>query len=415
MVSLTSAATLLAIVLTAGCQVASASPQPQIQGTIVPRAAAAPELGDVCDINKDRIVCADEKSLLICDRNEWVQFSNCNLGTVCRNGNCVYPEASGSSPAASAPAASAPAASAPGASAPSASAPAGSAPAASVPGAASSSNAVAPSPSLAQSQPPSSTGSAAVSKPASSPGVAQPTSAATKSSAVQPSSAPSSSAGGGGGSESGGGGGDNFGITCDKFNKAVSAASSAISNSYPAPSSAQCNSFVKNMKSAGGIASSREAAMFLANILWESDGLRAKEEYDCQTLPDWCAQNYKTPEDVSGQTYWGRGYIQLTWHYNYLDASKGLYGDDRLAKDTAQVAKDEDIAWKVSFWFWKDRVRSDPGVQAGNFGASINKINGGLECRGSAQDKAKKRYAMYKAILPVFAPGETPKEAGCYN
>ncbi|KAJ2432221.1 hypothetical protein GGF41_000110 [Coemansia sp. RSA 2531] len=404
MVSLTSAATLLAIVLTAGSQVASASPQPQIQGTIVPRAAAAaPELGDVCDINKDRIVCADEKSLLICDRNEWVQFSSCNLGTVCRNGNCVYPEAisgGGSSPAVSAPAASAPAASAP---------------AASVPGAAGSSNAAAPSSSLAQSQPPSSTGSAALSKPASSPGVAQPTSAATKSSAVQPSSAPSSSAGGGGGGGGNDSGGNNFGITCDKFNKAVSAASSAISNSYPAPSSAQCNSFLKNMKSAGGIASSREAAMFLANILWESDGLRAKEEYDCQKLPDWCAQNYKTPEDVPGKTYWGRGYIQLTWHYNYIDASKALFGDDRLAKDPAQVAEDEDTAWMVSFWFWKDRVRSDPGVQAGNFGASINKINGGLECRGSAQDKAKKRYAMYKAVLPIFAPGETPKEAGCYN
>ncbi|KAJ2049920.1 hypothetical protein GGH13_008848 [Coemansia sp. S155-1] len=401
MVSLTSAVTLLAIVLTAGCQVASASPQPQIQGTIVPRAAAAPELGDVCDINKDRIVCADEKSLLICDRNEWVQFSSCNLGTVCRNGNCVYPEAisgGGSSPAVSAPAASAPAASAP---------------AASVPGAAGSSNAAAPSSSLAQSQPPSSTGSAALSKPASSPGVAQPTSAATKSSAAQPSSAPSSSAGGGGGGNDSGG--NNFGITCDKFNKAVSAASGAISNSYPAPSSAQCNSFLKNMKSAGGIASSREAAMFLANILWESDGLRAKEEYDCQKLPDWCAQNYKTPEDVPGKTYWGRGYIQLTWHYNYIDASKALFGDDRLVKDPAQVAEDEDTAWMVAFWFWKDRVRSDPGVQAGNFGASINKINGGLECRGSAQDKAKKRYAMYKAVLPIFAPGETPKEAGCYN
>ncbi|KAJ2566423.1 hypothetical protein GGH95_004460, partial [Coemansia sp. RSA 1836] len=146
-----------------------------------------------------------------------------------------------------------------------------------------------------------------------------------------------------------------------------------------------------------------------------SDGLRAKEEYDCKTLPDWCAQNYKTPEDVAGQTYWGRGYIQLSWHYNYLDASKGLFGDDRLAKDPAQVAKSEDLAWNVSFWFWKDRVRSDPGVQAGNFGAAINKINGGLECRGSAQDKAKKRYAMYKAVLPIFAPGETPKETGCYN
>ncbi|KAJ2486159.1 hypothetical protein IWW37_005709 [Coemansia sp. RSA 2050] len=392
MVSMTSAAALLAIALTGRFQPSYASPQPQIQGTIVPRADAKPALGDVCDIKKDRIVCADEKSLLICDRNEWVQFSNCTLGTVCRDGNCYYPESiSGSG-----------------------------SPAASTPAVASSSNAKVPQSSLAQSRPPAPSGSIAASKPASSPGVPPPTPAATKPSSAQPSAALSTSAGGGeggggGGGNESGGGGDNFGITCDKFNKAVSAASSAIGNSYPAPSSSQCNAFLKNMKSAGSISSSREAAMFLANILWESDGLRAKEEYDCQKLPDWCAQNYKTPEDVSGKTYWGRGYIQLTWHYNYIDASKGLYGDDRLAKNPEQVAKDENTAWAVSFWFWKDRVRSDSGVQAGNFGASINKINGGLECRGNAQDKAKKRYTMYKAVLPIFAPGETPKEAGCYN
>ncbi|KAJ1774952.1 hypothetical protein LPJ62_006992 [Coemansia sp. RSA 2167] len=166
----------------------------------------------------------------------------------------------------------------------------------------------------------------------------------------------------------------------------------------------------------GDIASAREAAMFLANILWESDGLQAKEEYDCQDLPDWCAQNYKTPEDAPGKTYWGRGYIQLTWHYNYEAASEGLFGDDRLVESPDQVATDEDLAWGVSFWFWKENVHGDAGVQEGNFGSSINKINGALECNGgTAQDKAKKRYEMYKAILPIFAPGELPKETGCYN
>ncbi|ORX69860.1 lysozyme-like protein [Linderina pennispora] len=229
-------------------------------------------------------------------------------------------------------------------------------------------------------------------------------------------SSSSSGSGGSGGGGGGGGGGSNFGITCDKFNKAVVDGGNAIGQRYPTPSSSQCSSFLNGMVSKGHIANAREAAMFLSNILWESDGLRAKEEYDCKSLPDWCAQNYKTPSDVPGQTYWGRGYIQLSWHYNYLDASKGLFGDDRLTKNTAQVASNEDLAWGVSFWFWSDRVRSDPGVQAGKFGASINKINGGLECNGgAAADKARKRYAMYKVILPLFAPGETPIESGCYN
>ncbi|KAJ1952764.1 hypothetical protein GGI12_006164, partial [Dipsacomyces acuminosporus] len=73
------------------------------------------------------------------------------------------------------------------------------------------------------------------------------------------------------------------------------------------------------------------------------------------------------------------------------------------------------IAWDVSFWFWKQNVHSDPGVLAGKFGASVNKINGALECRGGHADKARKRFAKYKAILPVFAPGEKAIESGCYN
>ncbi|KAJ1958956.1 hypothetical protein GGI12_004594 [Dipsacomyces acuminosporus] len=319
--------------------------------------------GDTCDITKDRFACMNEQSLLLCNQNVWAKYSDCNPGTHCLNGECAYDGATSTAAAPSAP----------------------------------------------QQQPSQSLMSGPSGAAKTSPD-AYATSAAP--SASQPiSSAPPYQTGGG----NGGNGGNNFGITCQKFNQAVSAASKAIGNNYPAPSAAQCSSFLKGMKPAGSISSGREAAMFLANILWESDGLRAKEEYACRDMPDWCAQNYKTPEDTPGQTYWGRGYIQLSWHYNYLDASKELYGDDRLVKNTQEVSKDEDVAWNVSFWFWKDRVRSDPGVQAGKFGASINKINGALECRGAAQDKAKKRYEMYKAILPIFAPGETPIESGCYN
>ncbi|KAJ2711464.1 hypothetical protein H4R19_003234, partial [Coemansia spiralis] len=132
--------------------------------------------------------------------------------------------------------------------------------------------------------------------------------------------------------------------------------------------------------------------------------------------PDWCAMNYMIPGDSHpGKAYWGRGYIQLTWKYNYEAASKALFGNNKLVDDPTLASKNENVAWDVSFWFWSENVHSDPGVQAGKFGASINKINGAIECRGLAQEKAKKRYAMYKAILPIIAPGQTPDESGCYN
>lgn len=61
---------------------------------------------------------------------------------------------------------------------------------------------------------------------------------------------------------------------------------------------------------------------------------------------------------IKGKRYWGRGYIQLTWSYNYKAASLDLFNDDRLYTDPDQVATDDNIAWEVSFWFWKKNVHS---------------------------------------------------------
>ncbi|KAJ2232520.1 hypothetical protein H4R99_006832 [Coemansia sp. RSA 1722] len=422
MVSLTNVASILVAVMAAGTQVANAVPNPQeaasdgnveavsspvegaAQGNIDVAASTSeagdsqepqqtPQAGEGCDVTVDRIVCGTDTSLLFCSNNEWVEFSNCTTGTVCKDGMCVFPdteddaqnEDSADQPQSSDP----------------------------VTQEDDQDSAAAQDGDTNQDE----VSSSDVADTAAEPADSQQTEG-TEDAQASSSDDGGDQQEGDGGEDSGGGStdsGDSFGITCDKFSEAVTKAGDAIGQKYPAPSDAQCQSFLKGMPE-GDISSAREAAMFLSNILWESDGLQAKEEYACQDMPDWCAENYKTPEDVEGQTYWGRGYIQLSWHYNYVDASEGLYGDDRLAKDTSQVSKNEDTAWAVSFWFWKDRVRSDPGVQEGNFGASINKINGGLECNGgAAADKAKKRYEMYKVVLPIFAPGETPKESGCYN
>ncbi|KAJ2806608.1 hypothetical protein H4R20_001625 [Coemansia guatemalensis] len=439
MVSLTSAGSLLVATLAAGAQIANAMPQPQ--GSIVPKADYQHKDGDECNVQQDRITCADENSMLFCSNNKWVEFSACNPGTICKNGECVFPDESSAAEASSPEAqandntmssvadVSSPVANAvPGASdagatdaaAPSSAAvptAAGATDAAATPAGASDAGASDAGASDTGATDAGASDAGASDAAASDAGASDAAATDAESSAPEASdesgsdAAESSSAGG---SDSSSGGGGDFGINCDKFDEAVSKASEAIGQTYPKPSQEQCQSFLKGMPN-GEISSAREAAMFLSNIIWESDGLRAKEEYECKDKPDWCAQNYKTPEDVPGQTYWGRGYIQLSWHYNYEDASKGLYNDERLAKDASQVSKNEDVAWNVSFWYWKANVRSDSGVQAGNFGSSINKINGALECKGAAQDKAKKRYEIYKAVLKVFDPNETPKETGCYN
>ncbi|CAG7684261.1 unnamed protein product, partial [Allacma fusca] len=108
--------------------------------------------------------------------------------------------------------------------------------------------------------------------------------------------------------------------------------------------------------------------MALAQFLYESDGLRAKREYACEV--DNCAGQYTTPWcDIDGEHYYGRGYIQLTWCYNYLAASRDLYGADWLIWDPDVVGRDDSVAWDTAFWFWRVNVHFQPGVQEGMFGA----------------------------------------------
>lgn len=125
----------------------------------------------------------------------------------------------------------------------------------------------------------------------------------------------------------------------------------ANSNGYPRPTTVQYNAFIQGLPK-GLITSKEEAAMALTQFLHESDGLRAKREYRCQFSG--CPGEYNNQGCESwGQYYYGRGYIQLSWCYNYRDASQGLFGDSRLIYDPDMVARDENVAWNTAFWFWK--------------------------------------------------------------
>ncbi|KAL9708016.1 hypothetical protein quinque_011534 [Culex quinquefasciatus] len=74
-----------------------------------------------------------------------------------------------------------------------------------------------------------------------------------------------------------------------------------------------------------GMTSDRnEVAMFLAQVIYESAGFRYREEIGGASK--------------SYAPYYGRGYIQLTWKYNYQAASRDIFNDDRLVRDPGMVA-----------------------------------------------------------------------------
>lgn len=152
--------------------------------------------------------------------------------------------------------------------------------------------------------------------------------------------------------------------------------------------------------------------MCLAQLLHESDGLRAKREYACQHNN--CPNSYRYPGcDAPNQYYYGRGYIQLSWCYNYRDASQALFNDARLVRDPDSVARDDAIAWRTAFWFWNARVHDREGVQQGRFGASTRAINGGIECSSPGNQQAQKRFQLYGRVRAAFGLSGAGDPSGC--
>lgn len=98
--------------------------------------------------------------------------------------------------------------------------------------------------------------------------------------------------------------GKNYLITQSEFNAAV------LNSGYSQPTSTQYQNLVSLAGPQGNIFSKLQLAMFLAQILWESDGLKATREYYCYpTFNSGC--EYSTGIGYPGQNYYGRGYIQL--------------------------------------------------------------------------------------------------------
>lgn len=91
-------------------------------------------------------------------------------------------------------------------------------------------------------------------------------------------------------------------VSFEEFKNSIS------KSGYETPNYEKYHNFVTQLKRQGNIDTKTEAAMFLAQILWESDGLRAKSEYACEHTG--CPGVYGTSRYI-GQNYYGRGYIQL--------------------------------------------------------------------------------------------------------
>ncbi|ELA42015.1 uncharacterized protein VICG_00862 [Vittaforma corneae ATCC 50505] len=247
-----------------------------------------------------------------------------------------------------------------------------------------------PSPSPSSGQPPA----PSPSQPSSSPGQSSQPSTDAKSSSQQ---SPSSSSG----SDSKPGAGGQM-VTSEQV-------TSALKENGMNPNSKYLDAVVKSANT--HFKDKDFLAMYLAQLAHESGGYVYIEEIACKDTK--CPGQYGT--GAPGKSYYGRGFIQLSWPDNYKSASQDLGMGDKLYQNPDLVAQDVDIAVKVSEWFWDKKVMTAPGVKdKKQFGSTTKAINGAIECGGSGTDQAKKRYTLYKSMAKAMGITNLASEAGCY-
>lgn len=136
------------------------------------------------------------------------------------------------------------------------------------------------------------------------------------------------------------------------------------------------------------LSSRNEVSMLLAHIFHETGGLMYNEEQN----PD-----NRYFNEIKKQSYHGRGYLMLSYIYNYHKASNELGLGDRLVNNP-DLVKEDKYAVETTYWYWKKVVLKNTKVCDTNFGESTIEINGNLEGTDEGKEMARHRFELYKKI-----------------
>eukprot|EP00804_Cyclotella_cryptica_P019397 CCRYP_006589-RA/>CCRYP_006589-RA protein AED:0.05 eAED:0.05 QI:76/0.88/0.8/1/0.77/0.9/10/0/1153 len=118
----------------------------------------------------------------------------------------------------------------------------------------------------------------------------------------------------------------------------------------------------------------------------------------------------------ANKLYFGRGSGILSWNYNYIDASVAITGSkETFCANPDLLATNEVYVWSAGLWLWME-VTNGVGKTShqiifddGNFGGTINNVNGASECPAVrsvsiAAVKARlNRYCRMTSLLQVDA------------
>ena len=162
----------------------------------------------------------------------------------------------------------------------------------------------------------------------------------------------------------------------------------------------------------------REIAALLAHVAQETGSLQHAVELNPPDI--YCDATSALYPCIPGQTYIGRGPIQLSWNFNYGPASLFLGLGDQLLRNPAMVIGDGVLAWKTALYFWmkwKDygtnvrKVGPHYRFLREGFGSTILVVNGALECPSSPA--ATSRGVHYQAFCAAVGVGGCNQNLAC--
>ncbi len=197
---------------------------------------------------------------------------------------------------------------------------------------------------------------------------------------------------------------------------------------------AAADSFPQFLSEDDIIVQKRELCAFLANIAYETGGgwddapsgyykwgLYFTEEKKCEKgCPQYNDSAKIKYPPVAGQSYHGRGPLQISWNYNYGQFSEMYFHDkEKLLKDPGLINRDPVTCFASAIWFWTmpqfpkpschdiithHWMPTEKDIASGRvpgFGTVVNVINGGIECN-KGEEAAKYRYGYYRYFCNYF-------------